>query len=270
MTVSTISSFAAGLSRTLTNQQMRAANSLGVPANHLKIMPSGVDISGIADSGAVRNQLASLRSDAQNVAQATALTEVATAGVKAVATELDHLQQLAVQAASGTLSDADRQTFTTEFHAVRQTIRSLVDNTRFDNQPVLDGSLAAPSADLADASQNLAIGSLADAQLFGGAELSLQSPTEAAEASAVITRAQTYVATQLTNIGAFSAGLQFAAASMDVAVQNQQAAASQLNDSDFAHTPSPSAAETIQSQSAAALLAQTSRLSSSALALLVE
>ena len=269
MTVSTISSLAAGISRTLSNQNARVASSLQSVASDAVDSPTTVDVGNLLTSAVLTTKIASLRANAQNVAQAASLTAVASDGAGKIIDGLNRLQQLAVQAASGNLSDADRTALNVEFEAIRREIDTIAGGTSFGGQLLLDGSLNV-DAKSSDANGALSIANLGSAALFSGADVNVLSVDNAQSALASIASAQEVVAGQLATIGTVGQGLQFAAASLESAIQNQQAAQSTLGDVDFAQAVTTSTAQQVQANAATALLAQTNRLGAAVLGLLAE
>lgn len=270
MTVSVIPSFAAGFSRALTSQNIRVAESLRAVADAPSSpTPVAIDTGGMlfADLDP-QNTQAPLRRVAQNLAQSVTLADVVTGGVEQIAKSLDHLEQLSVQASSGAVSDADREAIDTEFQATRRSIDAVVKNTKFAGNPVLDGSLKPEPR--SDRPASVAVEALTERALFGDAELQVRGIERAVAAQTAVAEAKTYVARQLDAIRTASDNLQFATATVESAIQNKDAARSTLDEADFALLPQESASARLRAAVTDALLAQTNRLSPSALTLLVE
>lgn len=259
-----IPSLTAGLSRALNQQNTRVASSLHGLAPAARATPTSVEVSGLAANTTPQDPLAGLRVNAQTIAQARTLADVATAGIDHIAERLDRLQQLSIHASSKALPDTDREALNTEFQSVRRAIDQIARTTNFASQRLLDGSLAATGEG------NLAIGNLTDQQLFGDAEVTLRTAENAQAAATAVTAAKTYVSDQRSAVATVGEELQFAAASVTSAIQNQEAARSTLSDADFAPAATESSGTKIRAEATAALLAQTNRLSPSALTLLVE
>src|SRR5207253_1571399 len=94
----------------------------------------------------------------------------------------------------------------------------------------LDSLLGGGSGD----GTSLSINNLATNSLFGGQKLDLLSQDNAQSAVNAIGNAINQVTNTLSNIGAFQQTLDFAAANVDSALVNQEAARSQLTDTDIA------------------------------------
>ena len=264
MTVSTVSSLAAGLSRTLGNQNARVANSLLSVASDPVAASTAVDVGDISTGSTLKTKIIALRASAQNIAQAASQASVASEGASQIVDGLNRLQQLAVQAVSGNLSDADRAALNVEFEAILRQIDSVAGSTSFGGQLLLNGSL--------DAKENggLAVADLSTASLFGGADVNVSSVDAAQAAIPSIQSAQLFVGEQFATIGTVGQGLQFAAASLESGIQNQLAAQSSLSDADFTQAVTQSSAQQVQANVATALLAQTNRLGANVLGLLSE
>ena len=145
--------------------------------------------------------------------------------------------------------------------------------TKFGNDTLLDGSTNAAASAAASTSTTASasapapttIGSLTDAALFQGANPNLLTVADSQQAVQQVQAAQTYTSQQINSINTLQVGLDYAASTVQTAVQNQLAAKSTLEDADFETTD---ASTTLLQPDAAAQVAQTTRLPSSLLGLL--
>lgn len=233
MTVSTIATIAAGLTRTLGNPNAKATN---VFTNLLGGQRSARD-SISTDITAViglQNQIAQFRGASRDVAQAGALLSTAQNGAEQINQRLERLRNIAARAAEPTATAEDRAILNIEFQSVRAQIDQTARNTRFGNESLLDGSSAQLKVANESAGQkNLSVGSLTDATLFKGVNLDISTASGAKVAQATVISAIDYTATQITNIQSLQGGLDVAAASLQSAIQNQEASRSSLGDNDF-------------------------------------
>ena len=268
MTVSTIASLAAGIGRTLGNQNAKVATSVQSLVSGNK---SSIDVSTLNVGNSLQSQISSLRSATQNVAQASAMVRVAESGVSDISRALGRLQDLSARASNSSISDAERRQLDLEFQSLRGTINRIANNSRFGDQKLLDGSLTSTALQMtAEGEDGFAIGSLTDEALFGKGETNLLSASGAQAAAAKVSSAQTYVATQKTTLGELDKGLDFAFASLESAGINQEAARAVLFDADFADITNESQQARVQAQATNALLAQTNKLPSNILGLISE
>lgn len=271
MTVSTLAGIAAILSRTQVNQAARggaALNSLFSQGNTGK--PASADTGGLSAAITLQNQVAQFRVASQNVAQASSVLAAAEAGAVSISRDVARLEDVAARAASSGLPEQERVDLSTEFSIVRRRIDATARSTKFNNEALLDGSsaqilVARENRDLKD----LTVGSLTDQALFKGVNLSIATPEAAKATREIIRQAQAYIGKQIATIRSLQTGLDFTAATLESAIQNQDAARSTLDDADFTTQllggTSPLAGNNIGS-----LFAQTNRLPPSMLQLLTE
>lgn len=271
MTVSTIASIAAGLSRTKTGNQTTQATAL------LKSLFSGNQKSGAADTTqltaalTMQNQVAQFRVAAQNLAQASSLLAAADSGAGEISRAVGRLKELATQASSSSVSEKEREQILSEFNALRSRIDNLANGTSFSNEKLLNGS----SPQLKIGGQNpdtkdLSIGSLTDEALFKGAKLDLSTTEGAKAALTVIDQAKQYADQQVSNIAALQSGLDYAASTLGTAIQNTDASRSTLDESDLVGQLLGSTSDAVASDFTSSLFAQTNRLPGNIMQLLSE
>jgi flagellin len=114
---------------------------------------------------------------------------------------------------------------------------------------------------------NLTIGDVSRAGLFGGQSLDLLSADNASAAFDAIGEALNRVISERANVGSFQSALDYAAASVDTAIQNQDAARAALEDTDIAEESTRTALLTVLRQAQLASLAQSNRMSANLLRL---
>ncbi|MBN8544315.1 MAG: flagellin [Alphaproteobacteria bacterium] len=274
MTVSNLTALAAGIQRSLNQQNTRVATAISQIVSGNRLVSASTDVAALATATSLQTQTSGLRNASINISQASSLLQVADGGAGQISNALDRLQSLAVQAGNGSLSDADRGALNQEFQALAQEIDRISGSTKFNSTTLLDGSLSSGlnfqiGGDAGD-QVSLSIGGLASNDLFGGSTPDIST---AAGASAALTSLQTArdtVSATRADIGAFQQGLDFAAATIETAIQNQEAARSELADADIAELSTESAQARVQQQASISLLAQTNRLSGNLLTLLNE
>lgn len=266
MTVSTIASLTAGVTRALGTDKSKLASSISNLLNPGGGANTASDALSVATS--LQAEIASLRIASRNVEQASSLVNVAQGGAQQVDTVLSQLQNLATQASSNTLSADQRGQLSSQFAQLTQQIDQIVNGTQFNGQKLLDGT-ANPLASSGDASG--AIGGLRRQDLFGNATLSLQTADAAQAASQAIAKAQSYVAAQRSNLANLSDGISVASATVQSALQNQDASRSNLNETDLTTALiSASTPNLLATYSEQSLRAQTNRLPPSLVQLLGE
>lgn len=124
-------------------------------------------------------------------------------------------------------------------------------------------------SDSSDGTISIDLGNATTASLFSGVSLSLMSSDGAQAAFAAVGSALDNIISQRSDVGSFQSALGYASANIESAIQNQEAARSTLEDTDFATESTLNAQARLQQQVSLATLAQTNRLSSNMLQLLV-
>lgn len=114
---------------------------------------------------------------------------------------------------------------------------------------------------------SLTIGDVSVDALFNGQNLNILTAANASQAFNAIRSAQDYLTSQRADVGSFQSALDYAAANVDTAIQNQEAARAALEDTDFAKEATNNALLTVQRQAQIALLAQGNKLSANLLRL---
>ncbi|MDX2094382.1 MAG: hypothetical protein SFW64_00330 [Alphaproteobacteria bacterium] len=233
MTVSTIATIAAGLTRTSGGVNARAAavfNTLLAASPREK----AGDSANLTAAIGLQNQIAQLRIASRAVAQAGALLSTAENGAQQISQKLDRLRELAARASAPAVTAEERATLNHEFQAVRGQIDQLAQSTRFQNERLLDGS--SPQLKIATDSgdqKNLSVGSFTDATLFKGTQPDIATVSGAKVAEATVKAAVDYAAGQRANIQVLQEGLDLAASTLQSAIQNQEAANSTFSEADF-------------------------------------
>ncbi len=233
MTVSTIASIAASLSRASGNNI--SAKAATVFNNLLSNTPrTGVeDTTNLTAALSQQNQNAQLRIASQNIAQASSLLASAEAGASSIVSDLDQLEVLVKQAQT-TTDDTARAAINREVGVIRNRIDGKANTTRFNNENLLDGS--SPQLKLAGDNRNikdLSIGSLKDDALFKGAVIDVSTVAGAQAAETRIKEAKAYASKQRENIRALSNGLELASSSLQTVIENQKASSSTLDENDL-------------------------------------
>jgi flagellin len=107
-----------------------------------------------------------------------------------------------------------------------------------------------------DDTLNVTIGDASTDNLFGGVSLNVLTQEDAATASAAVSAAIATVTSLRANVGALQSRFNFAAANTSVALQNQDAARSELADVDIAAEATSYATQQVKQQAGISVLAQ--------------
>jgi flagellin len=206
-----------------------------------------------------------------------------------IANILTRLRELAVQSASGTMSDTDRtNTVVLEATALTAQITNIAAQTEFNGVALLNGNTGAAGAGAADGDRamaiqtglatgqtttitfknmNLALLTIQAATFSSGSVLSgdevvniagfnIGNATRAQASLAFIDAAITYVASARSSVGSVQAGLETVVNNQTINALNTSEAKSRIEDADFSVESSRLASAQIIAQAATAMLAQ--------------
>ena len=269
MTVSTIATIAAGLSRALANPTNKTSEVL----NSFRNADAQAVRSDVADLSAaitLQNQVAQFRVASKDVAQAGSLLSAAESGAKQIASNLTTLKDLATRAAASSTTDGERVVLNQQFQTIRAQNDAIAKNTKFNGESLLDGTstqlkVQRGTKDAAD----LSVSSLTDSSLFADPRVEILYPSGAKITIDVLGKVISYVNEQIQKIGQLQQGLDFASATLQSAIQNKDAANSTLNDLDLVQGLL-AGNNGVEKSGVNSLFAQTNRLPTNLLQLLSE
>lgn len=276
MTVTSLTSLAAGIQRELNTRNTRVSESINALASGNRLSKASTDVASLSVAISLQNQVSSLRGAALNISQASSVLQVAEGGVTQVSETLERMAKIATQANSGTLSDADRKQLNVEFNDLRKQLGKIAEETNFNGVKLLDGSFDADTQGLAFAignftgsEMNVKLPNLSDEALFGkDAKLGLGTQGDAGNALASVRAAQVSLAQSRADIGTYQYRLSFAQGAVESAIQNQDAGRALLGDADITLLSTLQAQNQVGQSAASSLLAQANRLPANILQIL--
>ncbi|MFO0389281.1 MAG: flagellin [Alphaproteobacteria bacterium] len=227
------------------------------------------DIAALSVATQLQAELSSLKEISSNAAQATSLLQVADGGAEQIGGLVQELRDIALQAKSPTLNQANRDALNTQFQQVVAEIDRIAGNTKFGGKTLLDGSVSGAnslsigevlSGESGEEGNALAIDSLSSSALFSGQSFNVFSADGATRALEALELAQGKVTGARADIGAFQQSVGYLAASIETAVANQDAARSVLADTDFAEESTIYSLLNLQREASLSLAAQGNRL----------
>jgi flagellin len=98
------------------------------------------DTAGLAISQRMRAQIVGLQQASRNASQAVNLVQTAEGAMNEIHNMLTRMRELAVQAASDSVSDADRESIHQEFAQLREEIDRIASVTEYNGSKLIDGS----------------------------------------------------------------------------------------------------------------------------------
>src|SRR5699024_4615882 len=107
----------------------------------LQINRSGDDAAGLASSEKMRGQIRGLDMAQKNAQDGISLIQTAEGALNETHDILQRMRELAVQASNDTNTESDRKELQKELNALTEEIDRIADNTEFNTQNLLDGSV---------------------------------------------------------------------------------------------------------------------------------
>jgi len=235
----------------------------------LRIATAADDAAGLGISEKMRSQIRSFGSASRNAQDGISLVQTAEGALNEVSNILGRMRELAVQAANGTLSTADRATIDTEFTALVSEVERIADQTTFNGISLLNASTTADIQVGINSGEVIAV-TLDDMQTNALAIDTLDTTTaaNASTALAALDTAIESVNTQRGSLGADQNRLQSAYASILNVSENLSAAESRIRDVDVAYETADLTRNSILQQAATSVLAQANTQPQLALSLL--
>ena len=265
-----------------------------------RINNAGDDAAGLAISSKMTSQINGLNMAVRNANDAISMVQTADGAAVEVGNMLQRMRELAVQAASETATATDRDALNVEFEALTAEIERIADNTQFNGDNLLDGTIGSSGVVTfqvgANASQTIQV-TFADFEtahasmvgtggLFEGldnaaigsgtlgnnshdlASRDVDTVSNAGTAITQIDFALDHLNIHRAALGAAINRLEYAADNLSNVSQNASASRSRILDADYASETTELARTQIIQQAATAMLSQANQQAQSVLALL--
>lgn len=126
--------------RILSQTNTAIARSIGRLSSGYRINRAADDAAGLGIANQMRADLRAMNQAARNAEQASSALQIAEGAAQTIASILDRMKELAVQAASDNTSDDGRLKIQAEFALLQEEITRIVDTTKFQGKTLLDGS----------------------------------------------------------------------------------------------------------------------------------
>ena len=248
--------------------------------SNIERLSSGLRINSASDdsagsSVAVRmvSQINGMKQANANAQQANNLLQTAESGMSDISDILGRMRELAVQAATDTLNDDDRDSIDLEFQTLGDEIGRIASSTEYDDNKLLDGTYTGKSLQIGtdnDANHRLTIGIASVTET--GLSINTEDVQSVTNARAAITDLDTAIDTvnhERSKVGAVQNRLSFTISNLSNHTQAIEAGRSAIADVDFAAEATELAKNQILAQSGTAMLAQASAVSQNVLGLLI-
>jgi flagellin len=135
------------------------AKSLQKLSSGYRINTAADDAAGLAISEKMRGQIRGLDQASRNAQDAISMVQTAEGALNETSNILQRMRELAVQAASDTNTDADRQNLQDELDALVEEISRIASDTEFNTKKLLDGSMGKETVAVANILTNTALAS---------------------------------------------------------------------------------------------------------------
>lgn len=204
-----------------------------------RLVSPGDDAAAFAIAENLRGQAASLAQAKDNADAARGLIQVAEGGLNEQNNILIRLRELAVQAASDTLSDTEREFLDIEFQNLTAEFERIAQTTRYGSQKLLVGANREYEFHLGPSnSKDDIVRYTLDADTRASTlnidDLSVSDKDDARDALDDIDEALTKIAHARASFGALQSRLEIAAANLDLQRENILEARSRIADTDVA------------------------------------
>ncbi len=249
-------------------------------ASGMRINKAGDDAAGLAISEKMRGQIRGLDQASRNAQDGISMIQTAEGALNETHDILQRMRELAVQSSTDTNTDADRGELQKEFNQMAKEITRISKTTEFNTQKLLDGSDADGKVFQigANADQNLTlvIGAMDATTLAVGTGtteadtvgIDISTQTGANTAISLVNTAIGTVSTERSKLGATQNRLEHTINNLGTSSENLTAAESRVRDVDMAKEMMEQTKNSILSQAAQAMLAQSNQMPQGVLQLL--
>ncbi|MEW6172109.1 MAG: flagellin [Bacillota bacterium] len=236
----------------------------------MRINRAADDAAGLAISEKMRGQIRGLNQAVRNAQDGISLLQTAEGALNETHSILQRMRELAVQSANDTNTSGDRAQIQQEVNQLITEINRIGNNTEFNTQKLLNGSLSGKLIQIgANSGQNLMF-SVANmkAGALGVSALNVSAQGSANHAITLVQSAINKVSTERAKLGAIQNRLEHTIANLGVASENLTAAESRVRDVDMAQEMMLFTKNQILVQAGTVMLAQANMAPQSVLKLL--
>ena len=240
----------------------------------LRINSARDDAAGLAIATRMSSDIRGSEVAKRNTNDGISALQIADGALSTVTDNVQRMRELAVQAATGTLTTDDRANLNAEFTQLADQIESVTTNTKFNGVDLLTAAAAGTplSIQTGSASADKTNVTLVNGEAVSTALNALGFDlTTAANATSAITTLDTQLTALNTGRATLGAGinrLDAVVANLDTTVTNVSAARGRIMDADFAKETANLTRTQILQQAGTAMLAQANQLPNNVLSLL--
>jgi flagellin len=265
--------------RSLMNSQASMATSLQRLSSGLRINSAKDDAAGLAISERFTAQIRGLEQANRNANDGISMLQTAEGALDEVGNMLQRMRELSVQAANGTVSDADKKSLDDEFTELRDEIVRITDTTEFNGTSLLGSTTNVNfQVGFQNGSNNqikISFLDLADVEISAGGlksvalgSFGISTATGASTALGRLDAAIDAISAKRADFGAKQNRLESTVRNNASIIENQSAARSRTMDADFAAETANLTRAQILQQAGTAMLAQANAIPQNVLSLL--
>jgi len=208
-----------------------------------RIPRAAFDVAGLAIANRLRAQVEGYTRAFDNIAYGINLLNTAEGGMASIQDRLQRMRELAVQAANGTLTEADRAALQAEFEQLRRGIAETARNTQYNTQNVLQGYTGTFQTGANEGqTMNVEIPAMSPENLTANVdgtpvnlnELNINTPEGAQQAIEALDQMINQVSEARSRVGAYTNRLEAAARNVANTIVNTTASQSRIEDMDMA------------------------------------
>jgi flagellin len=248
----------------------------------LRINSAKDDAAGLAIANRMAGQVSGLNMAQRNANDAISMVQTIEGASKEIGNILVRMRELAVQSASGTYSDTDRDALDLEFQALTEEVTRIQSKTEWNGLSLMNNASPVDIQLGASSGQTMTLTfadwTVADGNVYGTAAtspattainaLDLQDADNSSDAIASLDKAIDGVTSEQAVYGAYLSRLQYASDNLSNVATNLDQSRSRIQDADYAVETTELARTQIIAQASTAMLAQANQVKQTVLALL--
>lgn len=268
-----VSSIAAQRSLSVNNRE--AENNLAKLSSGTRITKAADDAAGLAISEKMKAGIRSMKQADRNANDGISMVQIAEGGLNEVSSILTRMRELAVQTASDTVGDVERDMTNMEYQNLKLELDRISQVTEFNGKKLLDGTGGQYDFQVGinnDAFQDRISydASRVNAGLdgLGVSELDVSSKVGSQESLSSLDKAIETVSGQRAFLGAIQNRLVSTSNNLQISVENLSAANSRIRDVDYADATATKAKNDILNSAGTSVLAQANMSGQNALKLI--
>jgi len=260
--------------RALTTVNRETEESFGKLASGERITKAADDAAGLAISEKMKANIRSSKMASRNANDGISMVQVAEGGLNESTSVLTRMRELAMQAASDSVSDTERAMTQMEFQGMKMELERIAQGTVFNGKKLLNGSgsqmdfqVGVAGAGVNDQISYDAGGFNASIAALGVGSVEVLSKQGAQQSLGVIDQAFNKISTQRSSLGSIQNRLLSSSNNLGYYTENMSVSNSRIRDLDYASEASKQARNTTVQSAATAVASQANTTPQAALRL---